>query len=101
MKGEVAEELLGTAVGLSRARSAAPSHGHSGESQVPEAARETIDTSKTTRGIVTVRFQNRPIEVQLPNVRRHLHFAVFLSTPLRETIVQDNVWTLGALFLSF
>ena len=35
---------------------------------------ETIDVSRVTRGIVTVKWQNRVMEIQLRYLRRHPHF---------------------------
>ena len=51
---------------------------------------EVVDVSKATRGVVTVRWNSRPLEVQLANIRRHLHFLVYLSSPLKITTSQDN-----------
>ena len=62
---------------------------------------EVIDASKVTRGTVTVRWQSRVMTIQLPNIRKHLHFFMLLgcqenvceeiSQPVYN--VQDNVWS--------
>ena len=35
---------------------------------------EVIDVSRITRGIVSVKWQSHVMEVELPNLRRHIHF---------------------------
>ena len=50
------------------------------------------DISRATRGVVTVRYQNRALEVQLANIRRHLNYLVFMVTSFRHKTVHDNVW---------
>jgi len=41
---------------------------------------EVIDVTKATRGVITVRWQTKVMEIQLPNIRRHLHFLAILSS---------------------
>ena len=50
------------------------------------------DVSKATRGVVTLRFQNQVTEAMLQNVRRHLHFLVYLAAPLRRPFHHTRVW---------
>ena len=45
---------------------------------------EVADTSRAVRGVITVRYQNRPMEVQLSNIRRHMSFMVFQTTYFRS-----------------
>ncbi len=60
---------------------------------------EVIDISRVTRGIVSVRWQSKVLEVQIPHIRRHLHFLALLST-MANTLDEglsyasafDNVW---------
>ena len=58
---------------------------------------EVVDVSRATRGVVTLRWQNRTIEAQLSNVRRHMHFLSLLSvmdeTEYAFPIIQGNVWS--------
>ena len=35
---------------------------------------EVVDVARTTRGVVALRWQNRPMEIQVQDLRRHLHF---------------------------
>ena len=42
---------------------------------------EVADVSRIIRGIVTVRWQSRLMEVQLSHIRRHLHFLTLLAAP--------------------
>ncbi len=64
------------------------------------------DVSRATRGIITVRWQSRVMEVQLQDIRRHLHYLALLISqqstgegPLSKAgasvfpTVHDNVWT--------
>ena len=57
---------------------------------------EVIDVSRATRGVVTLRWQNRTIEAQLSNVRRHLHFFSLLTVQDDKEhafpTIQGNVW---------
>ena len=60
---------------------------------------EVIDVSRITRGIVSVRWHSKVMEVQVPHIRRHLHFLALLAT-MSNTISEklsyasayDNVW---------
>ena len=54
-----------------------------------------IDVTRSTRGVVTVRWQNRVMEVQLPNIRRHLHFWTLLATMTESTFltVGGQAWS--------
>ena len=40
---------------------------------------EVIDVSRAGRNVVTIRWMNRPLEVQLQNIRRHLHYLVYFQ----------------------
>ena len=44
-----------------------------------EGPAEVIDVSRATRGVVSVKHNSHVKEVQLSNVRRHLHFVTLLS----------------------
>ena len=50
------------------------------------------DVSRATRGVVTVRWRTQPLEVQLSDIRRHLHFMTFLSVYLGSNMPQSNAW---------
>ena len=39
-----------------------------------------VDVSRAARGVVSVRYQSRVLEVQLQHVRRHLHYFALLSS---------------------
>ena len=56
---------------------------------------EVVDVSRATRGVVTLRWQNRTTEAQLSNVRRHMHFLSLLSvrdeTEYAFPTIQGNV----------
>jgi len=64
---------------------------------------EVIDVSRTTRGVITVKWQSRVLEVQIQNLRRHLHFLVLLAAQAYTTehrkvesvypTIHNNVWT--------
>merc|ERR1711873_113852 len=58
---------------------------------------EVIDVSRATRGVISVRWQSRAIDIQLPNVRRHLHFLALLTAQedleLALPTVYGNVWS--------
>ena len=58
---------------------------------------EVTDVSRATRGVISVRWQSRTIDVQLPNVRRHLHFFSLLTaqedSELAFPSVYGNVWS--------
>ena len=58
---------------------------------------EVTDISRATRGVITVRWQSRTMDIQLPNVRRHLHFLALLTAQedleLAFPTVYSNVWT--------
>ena len=60
---------VGEEVDFCRSRSAEDTSGWFGPAEV-------VDVSRTTRGIVSIRHHTRVMEVQIPNVRRHLHFPV-------------------------
>ena len=49
-----------------------------------------VDISKVSRGIVTVRHQNRPFEVALSDVKKHLHIWVFMAAYTGS--IHTNVW---------
>ena len=50
------------------------------------------DVSQTSRGMVTVRWLSRPMEVRLQDVRRHLYFLALLAGP--DTIsLAGIVWS--------
>ena len=58
---------------------------------------EVTDVSRAERGVITVRWLNRPTEVQLSRVRRHLHFLVYfmshyLSYLSDTTNPHHNAW---------
>jgi hypothetical protein len=53
---------------------------------------EVADVSRATRGVVTVRYNNRLCEVQTQHIRRHLHFWTFLAAPSPHATVHENVW---------
>ncbi len=53
---------------------------------------QVVDVTRAVRGIVSVRYQSRVMEVQLQNVRRHLFFWVFLVSPLRAMTPQETAW---------
>eukprot|EP00974_Lingulodinium_polyedra_P120423 11174954-Lingulodinium_polyedra.AAC.1 len=46
---------------------------------------EVIDVSRATRGIISVRWNTKVMEVQLPYIRRHLHFWVLLAAQENTT----------------
>ena len=58
---------------------------------------EVIDVSRATRGVITVRWQSRTMDIQLPNVRRHLHFLALLTaledSELAFPTTYSNVWS--------
>ena len=64
---------------------------------------EVIDVSRATRGVITVKWQSRVLEVQIQNLRRHLHFLILLAAQEDTTehrkvesvypTVHNNVWT--------
>ena len=58
---------------------------------------EVIDVSRATRGVVSVRWQSRTLDVQLPSLRRHLHFLALLTAQedaeLAFPSVHGNVWS--------
>ena len=58
---------------------------------------EVIDVSRATRGVITVKWQSRTMDIQLPNVRRHLHFLALLTaqedSELAFPSVYGNVWS--------
>ena len=49
---------------------------------------EVVDASRATRGVVTLRWQNRTIEAQIPNVRRHSTY----SQQSREACGRASGW---------
>ena len=51
-----------------------------------------IDVSRATRNIITIKYQNQVTEVQLQNIRRHLHFWAFLAAPLVQPFHVVTVW---------
>ena len=58
---------------------------------------EVIDVSKANRGVIVIKWQSRPLDVQLPNMRRHLHFLSLLTAQedinLAFPSVYGNVWS--------
>ena len=58
---------------------------------------EVIDVSRATRGITSVKWQNRTLEIQLPNIRRHLHFLCLLTSQDDAEscypAIHSSVWT--------
>ena len=53
---------------------------------------EVVDVSRTIRGIVSLKWQSRIMEVQLQNVRRHLHFLALLASPACQPQHYTTPW---------
>ncbi len=53
---------------------------------------EVIDVTRATRGIVSVRYLSRVLEVQLSHVRKHLYFFSLLTSQTQMMSVHTNVW---------
>ena len=66
---------------------------------------EVIDVSKVTRGVATVKWQTKVLEIQLPYLRRHLHFFSLLAAQHEQhggsgiaeavpaySVTHTNVW---------
>ena len=58
---------------------------------------EVTDVSRAIRGVITVKWQSCTMDIQLPNVRRHLHFLALLTAQedveLAFPTVYGNVWS--------
>ena len=76
MAGQQLNLQVGEEVDFYRAPSAKDSPGWSGPAEV-------IDVSRVSRGIVSVKWQSKIMEVQLPHIRRHLHFWAICEPQLR------------------
>ncbi len=53
---------------------------------------EVVDVSRASRGIISIKHQAHIMEVQTQQIRRHLHFLIFLSTDVLHSEVHHNVW---------
>ena len=52
---------------------------------------KVVDVSRVTRGIVTVTWLSRPMEVKLQDVRRHLYFLALFAGPKMPTF-GGRIW---------
>ena len=78
MAGQKLNLQVGDEVDFYRAPSAKDSPGWSGPGEV-------IDVSRVTGGVVSIRWQTKVLEVQLPYLRRHLHFWSICEPPQEDT----------------
>ena len=51
-----------------------------------------IDTSKASRGVITIRYNNQVTEAQLPNLRRHMAYWTLLASPAMQTFHTVSAW---------
>ncbi len=53
---------------------------------------QVVDVSRAVRGIVSVRYQSRVMEVQLQNISRHLFFWALMATYVNAPTPQETAW---------